>query len=73
MLLNSWFSFSYKESFAIIFLRILLEPAGWFLLWAAFDFLFYDFNKLKTVRDFYMQLSKAKIDFAIAETKDNTD
>jgi hypothetical protein len=63
MLLNAWFSFHYKESFTSIFLRILLEPAGWFLLWAAFDFLFYDYAKLKTIRNFYKQLSKAKVFF----------
>lgn len=67
MLLNSWCSFQYKETFVIIFLRILLEPAGWFLLWAAFDFLFYDFNKLKIIRNFYLQLGNAKIAFATTE------
>jgi hypothetical protein len=73
MLLNSWCSFHYKETFIIIFFRILLEPAGWFLLWAAFDFLFYDFTKLKTVRDFYRLLSNANINFTTADKKDNTD
>ncbi len=67
MLLNSWFSFTYKESFVIIFLRILLEPAGWFLLWAAFDFLFYDYPTLKAMRNFYRQLSSATVLFKTAE------
>jgi hypothetical protein len=67
MLLNSWLSFHYEESFAIIFLRILFEPAGWFLLWAAFDFVFYDFAKLKTVRNFYQLLSNAQIHFINAK------
>ncbi len=67
MLLNSWVSFTYKESFGIIFLRILLEPAGWFLLWAAFDFLFYDYQKLKTIRNFYKQLSNTMVLFKTAE------
>jgi hypothetical protein len=67
MLLNSWFTFNYKESFTIIFFRILLEPAGWFLLWAAFDFVFYDFATIKTVRNFYHQLSNAGINFINAE------
>jgi hypothetical protein len=67
MLLNSFFSFTYKESFLIIFLRILLEPAGWFLLWAAFDFLYYDFAKLKTVRNSFQLLSNVEIKFNTSE------
>jgi hypothetical protein len=67
MLLNSLFSFNYKETFLIIFLRILLEPAGWFLLWAAFDFLYYDFAKIKTVRNSFQLLSNVKIMFNKSE------
>ncbi len=67
MLVNSFFSFAYKESFLIIFLRILLEPAGWFLLWAAFDFLYYDFAKLKTVRNSFQLLSNVEITFNHSE------
>jgi hypothetical protein len=63
MLLNAMLSFSYKETFFIIFLRILLEPAGWFLLWAAFDFLYYDFTKLKTERNSFQLLSNVEIMF----------
>jgi hypothetical protein len=63
MLLNTWVSNYFKESFHIIFLRILLEPAGWFLLWAAFDFLFYDYKKLKLESNFYKQMSKTTINF----------
>ncbi len=63
MLLNSWCSFHYKETFLIIFLRILLEPAGWFLLWAAFDFVYYDFSKLKTERNRFQLLSNVEIMF----------
>ena len=42
MLLNSWVSYYSIESFPIIFLKVLLEPAGWFLVWATLDFWFYD-------------------------------
>ncbi len=67
MLFNTWFSFHFSQSFAVNFLRILLEPAGWFLLWAAFDFLYYDFTKLKAERNIYKQISSAQILFANAE------
>jgi hypothetical protein len=66
MLFNTWLSNYFKASFHIIFLRILLEPAGWFLLWAAFDFLFYDFKKLKTERNFFYKMSKTIINFSSA-------
>ena len=35
MLLNSWVSYHSGESFFSIFLKVLLEPTGWFLVWAA--------------------------------------
>lgn len=63
MLLNSWISYRSAESFPVIGLRVLLEPAGWFLLWAALDFLFYDFKELKKERDFYKRLSEMHIRF----------
>lgn len=63
MLLNSWVSYRSAESFPAIALRVLLEPAGWFLVWAALDFLFYDFAELKKERDFYKRLSEMHIHF----------
>lgn len=63
MLLNSWVSYHSKQSFLIIGLKVLLEPVGWFLLWAAFDFLVYDFTELKKERNFYKELSEMHIQF----------
>lgn len=63
MLLNSWISYRFAESFPVIGLRVLLEPAGWFFLWAALDFLFYDFTELKKERNFYKGLSEMHIHF----------
>lgn len=69
MLLNSWIIYRLYESFLIICLKVLLEPAGWFLLWAGLDFLFYDFAGFRTTRDFYRALSEMKICFqSTAET-----
>ena len=45
------------------FLKVLLEPASWFLVWAALDFLFYDFAELKKERNFYKEISGRHIHF----------
>jgi hypothetical protein len=63
ILLNSWVSYYATETFPVIGLKVLLEPAGWFLLWAALDFLFYDFAELKKERNFYKKLSEMHIHF----------
>lgn len=63
MLFNSWISYRSVESFPITGLKVLLEPAGWFLLWAAMDFLFYDFTELKKERIFYKELGEMHIHF----------
>ncbi len=66
LLFNSWIIYNARESFPVISLKVLLEPAGLFLLWAAFDFLFYDFSELKKERNFYKELSEMKIHFKSA-------
>ena len=63
ILINSWMSYTARASFFVTGLRVLLEPAGWFMIWAAFDFLFYDFPELKKEREFYKTLSKMRIQF----------
>ncbi len=63
ILLNSWISYHFRESFLVISLKVLLEPAGWFLLWAALDYLFYDYSELKKESSFYGFLSKMHIHF----------
>ena len=66
MLLNSWVSYRYEASFPVIALKVLMEPAGWFLLWGALDFLFYDFSGLKKERNFFKKLSDMHIHFRSA-------
>lgn len=63
MLLNSWFSFRFPPSFWLQSFKILMEPAGWFLLWAALDFLFYEYSNVKKERNFYKELSTMNICF----------
>ena len=66
MLLNSWVNYRYEASFSVIALKVLMEPAGWFLLWGALDFLFYDFSGLKKERNFFKKLSDMHIHFRSA-------
>jgi hypothetical protein len=63
MLLNTYLAFISKSTFPFIALRVLLEPAGWFMMWAGMDFLLYDAKLLKTERHFFKQLSETTIHF----------
>lgn len=51
------------KTLPLIALKVLLEPSGWFLIWAAFDFLFYGYKDLLKEKRFYGQLSEIKIHF----------
>ena len=66
MVINAIAAFNGPQSFALIALRIVLEPAGWFLLWAAFDFLFYNWQELKKERNFFRELAETNIHFKSA-------
>lgn len=63
MLLNSWIIYTARASFLIICLKVLLEPAGWFLLWAGLDFLLYDLAEFRRNEHFYRILSEMTICF----------
>lgn len=61
---NSFIGYKMADkTFLLIALKVLLEPAGWFLIWAAFDFLFYGYKELLKERDFYGELSEMRIHF----------
>jgi len=44
-------------------LRVILEPAGWFLLWSSLDFLLYDLQDLKSEREFFRELAEMSVHF----------
>jgi hypothetical protein len=60
---NSFIIYSEWHFFLINILKLLLEPAGWFLIWGALDFIFYQYNALKEERDFLKELSRMTIYF----------
>ena len=63
MIANALTGFKAPVSFPIVAVRVVLEPAGWFLLWASFDFLFYDWKELKKEREFFRELAEITIHF----------
>ena len=56
MIFNAIAGFKGSHSLPLVALRVVLEPAGWFLLWASFDFLFYNWQELKKEREFTMHI-----------------
>lgn len=66
MALNSFASFRISHTFSLVALRVIAEPAGWFLLWASFDFLFYDWKDLKKERELFRELAELNIHFKAA-------
>jgi len=63
MLINSYLNFKAGNSFPVLAIKILLEPGGWFLLWLAFDLLFYDLREIAKEKEFFDELSQANIHF----------
>jgi hypothetical protein len=63
MTLNSIIGFKGAHSLPLVALKVILEPGGWFLLWASLDFLFYDWKELKKEREFFKELAEVNIHF----------
>lgn len=49
--------------FILNFIKIVIEPAGWFLVWYGFDQIFYDAKSRKPELDFNHKMSHAEIHF----------
>jgi len=65
MMLTTFILSNYGEpySFFIAFLVLLLEPAGWFLLWEGMAIVLFEPKKIKPNLDFYEKMSKCSIKF----------
>ena len=63
MLAAAFIAHAQRESFLSIFLTVLFEPAGWFMVWYGMDKIFYTAKEKRTELDFYQKMSKVDIDF----------
>lgn len=66
MTINSVIGFQGIYSLPLTALRVVLEPGGWFLVWASLDFLFYDWKELKKEREFFRLLTEITVHFKSA-------
>ena len=63
MMVNSYINFKNFHSLPVSVIKTVLDPAGWFLLWFGFDFLFYDLVEVKKEREFFAELSEVNVHF----------
>jgi hypothetical protein len=63
MIAASYVSSIKSNNFWLHALFVILEPAGWFLVWAGLDSLIYSSREQKRELDFYNKMSKSKIVF----------
>ncbi len=54
---------SYYHHFWLTFMKVLLEPAGWFLIWEGLNQVVFDSKKNKLNIEFYDKMSKCDIHF----------
>jgi hypothetical protein len=52
-----------EKSFIINSLRVVMEPAGWFLVWTGLDHIFYISRRKSSELDFNLKMSRAEIIF----------
>ncbi|MCU0848585.1 MAG: hypothetical protein MUD12_11920 [Spirochaetes bacterium] len=63
MSLATYLSLEGGKSFIMNFLRVLVEPGGWFCLWNGFDQIIFAPNQKKTDLSFFDTMSKIDINF----------
>jgi len=64
MFLATFILFNFPEkSFLMSFLVVLLEPAGWFLLWEGMNQMIFEPKKLKEDMEFYRKMSSCEVNF----------
>ncbi len=63
LIVATYTSFLEETNVLFKFLRILLEPAGWFSAWTGLDQFYYTIREKKPDMDFYERMSNAEIIF----------
>ncbi len=63
MVINAWISIEYPDHKLIMASKVVLEPAGWFMMWTGLDILFTDRKSLYKEMVLFRSLSSMKIQF----------
>ena len=45
MLINAYIGLQHQQNGVLTIVKVILEPAGWFMIWTGMDALFYDLKK----------------------------
>ena len=70
MVINAWISLQYPEQNVIMASRVVLEPAGWFMMWTGLDILFTDRKVLRKEMLLFRSLAGMKIQFQIDNSEE---
>jgi hypothetical protein len=63
MAIDSYLAYKGLKMFFITVLRIIMEPAAWFMMWNGLDQLIYNYRKAKAETALYRVISEFKIHF----------
>lgn len=68
MIGNAAVSLQLNNNLLSSIIRIVLEPAGWFLIWISFDILYYDLHEVKKEKLLFRELSEIMIYFQSSDS-----
>ncbi len=68
MIGNAVVSLQLNNNLLSSIIRIVLEPAGWFLIWISFDILYYDLHEVKKEKLLFRELSEIIIYFESSDS-----
>ena len=68
MIFNAVIGFELHSNLLASIIRIVLEPSGWFLVWIAFDILYYDLRKIQKDKLFFRELTAIQIIFQSSDS-----
>lgn len=63
MVFHAWIDQSIQQRFILTAAKVLLEPAGWFMIWVGMDYLFYEAKSLKKEMTFFSILKSSNLKF----------
>lgn len=63
MIADSLIFYRARTGYFVILLRIIMEPAGWFMIWNGLDFLIYEYRTIVKENAFYRAVGALSIHF----------